>query len=240
MTTLEGKKMVVLGGTSGFGLATAEALVRERAEVIVASSRAAGVEAAVKRLSGGSTGHVVDVRDPAQLGQLFARVGAFDHLVFTAGDALAMAPLAKVDLAASRKAFELRFWGALAAAQQAAPFLRAGGSIVLTTGVVGRRPLKEWAVVASLTGAIEALTRALAVELAPIRVNAVCAGVARTALWQNLPEVEREAMFTEIGAHLPVGRVGLPADIAEAFLYLLRSDFSTGSIVVVDGGSVLV
>ena len=111
---------------------------------------------------------------------------------------------------------------------------------MLTTGVAGRRPHKGWTVVASICGTIEALTRALAVELAPIRVNAVCPGVVRTNLWQSMNADAREQLYESVGNSLPVGRVGEPYDIAQAYLFLMQEGFSTGQTVVVDGGTALV
>jgi hypothetical protein len=119
----------------------------------------------------------------------------------------------------------LRYWAALAAVKYASKSIRIGGSVVLATGVAGQRPHKGWVVAASVWGTIEALTRALAVELAPIRVNAVSPGVVRTNLWQNMTVVEREDMYGSVGKSLPVGRVGEPHDIAEAL-----SVFDAGGI----------
>ncbi len=118
--------------------------------------------------------------------------------------------------------------------------IRTGGSIVLTTGIASLRPRKGWAFGASVCGAMEGLTRALAVELAPIRMNAVSPGVVRTNLWQNMTEQERESMYEAIGKSLPVGRVGEPEDIARAYVFLMEDGFSTDQIVVVDGRTVLV
>ena len=118
--------------------------------------------------------------------------------------------------------------------------IKSTGSIVLTNGVIGLRPQKGWVVAAGICGAVEALTRALAVELAPVRVNLVCAGFVRTELWENMPESERNRLFEKAAQMLPVGRVGEPEDLAETYLYLMREGFSTGSMIVVDGGGVLV
>jgi NAD(P)-dependent dehydrogenase (short-subunit alcohol dehydrogenase family) len=95
-------------------------------------------------------------------------------------------------------------------------------------------------VAASLCGAMESLTRALALELAPVRVNVVSPGVVRTELWRDLAQEDREGLYASTAASLPVGRVGEPADIAEAYLYLMRGGYSTGSVVTVDGGGTLV
>jgi NAD(P)-dependent dehydrogenase (short-subunit alcohol dehydrogenase family) len=239
MATLQGKKVVILGGSSGIGLAIARAATDEGAEVVVTSSRKDKVAAAVGSLGGRATGEVADLVDEAQTRALFERIGAFDHLVFTAGESLVIGPLAAADLGAVRKAFELRVFGAMAAAKHAAPRIRPGGSIVLTTGIAEARPQPGWTVGASICGAMDALTRALAVELAPVRVNAVSPGFVRTPLWGNIPEAEREALFREAGRKLPVGRVGEAHEIAETYVYLMRSTFSTGQTVVVDGGGVL-
>jgi len=161
-------------------------------------------------------------------------------LVFTAGDSLHLRDLATTDLGQARRAFELRYWSALAAVKYGSPHIRKGGSIVLTTGVAGLRPQKGWVVAASVCGTIEALTRALAVELAPIRVNAVSPGVVRTNLWQSMSAADREHLYESVGNSLPVGRVGEPYDIAQAYLFLMQEGFSTGQTVVVDGGTVLV
>jgi NAD(P)-dependent dehydrogenase (short-subunit alcohol dehydrogenase family) len=111
---------------------------------------------------------------------------------------------------------------------------------VLTTGIAGQRPRKGWAIAASVCGTIEALTRALAVELAPIRVNAVSPGVLRTNLWQNMGAAEREHLYESVGNSLPVGRAGEADDIAQAYLFLMLEGFGSGQTVVVDGGTVLV
>jgi len=236
---LQGKKVVILGGSSGIGLATARAAAEDGADVVVTSSRKDKVAAAVASVGGRAAGEVADLVDEAQTVALFERIGALDHLVFTAGGSLLLGPLATADLDSVRRAFELRVFGAMAAVKHAAPRIRPGGSIVLTLGIAGARPQPGWTVGASVCGAMDALTRALAVELAPVRVNAVSPGLVRTPLWGNIPEGEREALFLEAGRKLPVGRVGEAHEIAQAYLYLMQNGFSTGQTVVVDGGGVL-
>jgi len=238
--SFENKRVVIIGGSSGIGLAVAEEAASQGAEVVIVSSNAERVQQAVKSIGGDAHGQAVDVSDEKAVESFFANIGAFDHLVFTAGDSLQLHELADVDLKEARHAFELRYWAALAAVKYGSPHIRKGGSIVLTTGVAGRRPHKGWAVAASVCGTIEALTRALAVELAPIRVNAVSPGVVRTNLWQNMSADEREQFFESVGKRLPVGRVGEAHDIAQAYLFLMQEGFSTGQTVVVDGGTVLV
>lgn len=126
------------------------------------------------------------------------------------------------------------------AAKYGSGHIKDGGSITLVSGTIGMRPRKGGAIGASLTGATEALTRALAVELAPLRVNAVCLGVMQTEMWNGIPDAQRNEMFESISRAIPAGRVGDPDDAAEAFLYLMREQYSTGQTIVLDGGLVLV
>jgi len=237
---LQNKRVVVLGGSSGIGLAVAQLAAAQGAKVVIASSSAERVQKAVESIGREVQGQVVDVSDQRAVATLFSRLGPFDHLVFTAGDSLHLHDLASTDLQQARHAFELRYWAALAAVKYASPHIRQGGSVVLTTGIAGQRPHKGWVIAASVCGTIEALTRALAIELAPIRVNAVSPGVVRTNLWQNMSAEEREQLYETVGKSLPVGRVGEASEIAQAYLFLLQEGFGTGQTIVVDGGAVLV
>ena len=236
---LHNKRVVILGGSSGIGLAVAEQAASQGAKLVIASSNAERVQKGIESLGGNAQGHTLDLSDEQAVETLFAKLGAFDHLVFTAGDSLHLHDLATTDLKQARRAFELRYWAALAAVKYGSKNIRKGGSVVLTTGVAGQRPQKGWVVAASVCGTIDALTRALAMELAPIRVNAVSPGVVRTNLWQNMSAAEREQMYESVGKSLPVGRVGEPHDIAQAYVFLMQEGFSTGQILVVDGGTVL-
>jgi NAD(P)-dependent dehydrogenase (short-subunit alcohol dehydrogenase family) len=238
--SLSGKRVVILGGTSGIGLATAGAAQRAGAAIVVVSSRKERVESAVAALAQGAQGEIANLSDAAQMEALFARIGAFDHLVFTAGENLQLATLETLPIEQARAAFDLRYWGAFMAAKYGAPQIRPGGSITLTTGVAGLRPRKGWTVASSICGAVESLTRALAVELAPLRVNAVCPGLVRTELWGEMAETARETMYRDAGQRLPVGRIGEAEDLARTYLYLMEEGFSTGQVIVVDGGAVLV
>jgi NAD(P)-dependent dehydrogenase (short-subunit alcohol dehydrogenase family) len=238
--SLQNKRVIVLGGSSGIGLAVAEQAASQGASVVIASSSAERVQKAVESVGGEAQGQAVDVSDEQAVAAFFSKLGTFDHLVFTAGDSLHLHDLASTDLQQARGAFELRYWAALAAVKYGSPHIRKEGSIVLTTGIAGQRPQKGWAIAASVCGSIEALTRALAVELAPIRVNAVSPGVVRTNLWQNMGAAEREHLYETAGNSIPVGRVGEASEIAQAYLFLMQEGFSTGQSVVVDGGTVLV
>jgi NAD(P)-dependent dehydrogenase (short-subunit alcohol dehydrogenase family) len=238
--TLLNKRIALLGGSSGIGLAVAQQVVEQGAHPIIASSNAERVQKAVATVGGKAEGHTLDLSDEASIERFFRKLGAFDHLVYTAGDTLQLEELGAMDLKKAREAFELRFWSALAAVKYATPNINQGGSIILTTGIAGTRPHKAWTVAAAGCGAISSLTRALAVELAPIRVNAVSPGVVRTNLWQNMQDGDREALYEGVGKSLLVGRVGEAQEIARAYLFLMQEGYSTGQVVVVDGGGLLV
>lgn len=235
---LKDSRVVIIGGTSGFGAAAAHAAAAEGAAVIVASRRAGRI-AETGAGAGSIAGEQIDARRPEDLAALFQRVGPFDHLIYTAGESLLLGELAATDLEAARRFFDVRLWGAMAAARAAAPAIRAGGSITLASGIASTRPLPGWSIVATVLAAVEGLTRALAVELAPLRVNAVRAGVARTALWDDMDPEARTAMYDGVGAGLPVGRVGQAKEIADALLFLACNRFVTGEILTVDGGALV-
>ncbi|HTJ14104.1 MAG TPA: SDR family oxidoreductase [Dinghuibacter sp.] len=233
-------KVIILGGTSGIGLGTARLAAAAGAQVTVVSGNPAKVEAALRELPQGTEGYALDLSRESNVAEFFRSAGEFDHLVYTAADSLTLQPLRDTDLSGARKFLELRYWGALTAVKYAAPRLRPGGSIGLMGGIAGARPRAGWALAASVCMAMEGLTRALAVELAPLRVNCVSAGVIRTPLWSSIPEESREAFYTATAAQLPVGRIGEPDDIGRAFVYLMGQTFATGQVLVVDGGAVLV
>ncbi len=237
--TLKDQRVVIIGGSSGIGLATAGAAAAEGAAVIIAASDEGRLRAALATLPRDCESVVVDVRSESDVRALFSRVGELDHLVYTAGDALAFKPLTELTLEEARQQFDVRFWGAVAAVKYAAPQIRPGGSIVLTSGAVGARPRPGTTFAASGAGAMEALTRGLAVELAPIRVNAVAPGVIRTPVWNSIPESERSALFAMLAEQTLTHSTGDPDDIAATHLYLMKNRFVTGTVLTVDGGGLL-
>lgn len=236
---LQDKRIVVLGGTSGIGLAVARAAHDLGARAVVVSSRQAKVEAALSELRPDAEGHTVDLSTEGSISGLFDRLGPIDHLAYCAGEPLSLQRL-DADLALVRRFWDVRYWGALAAAKHAASRLRAGGSIVFTGGTAGQRPLGAgWGPASSICSAMEGLTRALAIELAPLRVNCVAPGVVRTPLWSGMSDEAREAFYTGEADRLLVKHVGEPAEIAEAYLYLMAQTYVTGQTVWVDGGGLL-
>ncbi len=141
---LHNKRVVILGGSSGIGLAVAAQAASQGAKLVIASSNAERVQNAIEKLEGNAQGHTLDLSDESAVANFFAKLGAFDHLVFTAGDSLHLHGLATTDLQQARRAFDLRYWAVLAAVKYGSKNIRKGGSVVLTTGVAGQRPQKGW------------------------------------------------------------------------------------------------
>lgn len=231
---LKGKKVVVVGGSSGIGLATAAMAVSEGAEVIVASRTAERLDAAANKI--GAAAISADVTSDQSVSELFRRCGAVDHVVVTAAQ-LKTGPFKSVAMEDVRATMESKFWGAWRVARSAE--IRPGGSLTLVTGFLSVRPRPNSAIVGSANGALESLARALALELAPVRVNAVSPGVIDTPIRAAMPEEARRDMLAKTAAGLPVGRVGQGEDIARQILAFMANGFATGSIVYIDGGALV-
>jgi NAD(P)-dependent dehydrogenase (short-subunit alcohol dehydrogenase family) len=135
--SLEGQRIVIIGGTSGFGMATAKAASAEGASVIVASSKKTNVDGALAELPAGGEGHLLDITQESAVADFFSTIGEFDHLAVTAGESLDLGEFAAVDFEKARRFFEVRFWGAVTAAKYAAKRIKSTGSIILTNGIIG-------------------------------------------------------------------------------------------------------
>jgi NAD(P)-dependent dehydrogenase (short-subunit alcohol dehydrogenase family) len=240
MSISTASRVVVLGGTSGIGLAIAKAAAAAGASVAVASRNPASAESALTELPNGSVGRAVDASSAAELAAFFDDVGDFDHFVYTAAGPLVPTPLAEYTAETGRAFFELRLVCALDAIRLAVPHIRPGGSITMTSGSAAFRGSAGWVLGSAASGAIISAARALAVELAPIRVNVVAPGIVRSPLWSQLPDADREAMYDNIGREVPLGRVAEVEDVAKAYLQLMDQDYATGTVSVVDGGMILV
>ncbi|KII88185.1 hypothetical protein PLICRDRAFT_54036 [Plicaturopsis crispa FD-325 SS-3] len=243
---LFGKKVVVIGASSGMGFGVAKAVLAVGAHVVVSSSNKGRIESAVARLQAGAVngqvqGLQLEGLDEVNMAAFFKKVGSFDHLVYTAGDAPAILPLLETSIDRLKQAFDVRIWGAISAVKAAHPYLNAQGSITLTAGVSAYRPAKNWSVIAAGMGALETLTRGLAVDLAPVRVNLVVPGMTRTEMWDAQLDADAQAkMYEAFAEKALVKRVGEAEDMAEAYLYFMRAEFATGTSTVVDGGLILV
>jgi len=231
---LAGKKVVIVGGSSGIGLSTAELAKREGADVIIASRNAARLDTIAERLN--AIAIPADVTNDDSVAKLFRNCGPVDHVVVTAAQ-LRTGPFKSVAMEDVRSTMEGKFWGAWRVARAAD--IRPGGSLTLVSGFLSIRPRPNSAIVSAANGALESLARALALELAPVRVNAVSPGIIDTPIRAAMPEDARRDMLVKTAASLPVGRVGVGEDIARQILGFMTIGFATGSIVYVDGGALI-
>jgi NAD(P)-dependent dehydrogenase (short-subunit alcohol dehydrogenase family) len=236
--SLADKRIVIIGGSSGMGLATAKAAAAQGARVVIAGRSREKLEKAQGEISGPVEAMALDISNEPGVKAFFAGVGEFDHLT-TPGSTIRGGPFLTLDTAQARGDFDSKFWGQYLAAKYGAPFIRPGGSIVFFSGIYAARPQAGVSSIAAINSGIEGLARALAVELAPIRVNVVSPGVVDTPRYAAVAAEPREAMFKAYAAAVPVKRVGRPDDVAQTVLYLMTNEFTTGSTIFVDGGFTL-
>jgi NAD(P)-dependent dehydrogenase (short-subunit alcohol dehydrogenase family) len=235
--------VLIIGGSSGMGLGLAELLLADGAQVTIAGRSADRLDAAVKRLDQpeGLRASQVDVTQEDQVRQLLADAGPLNHVVVTAADAVgAYAPVAEFDLDAARAVVDTKLLGPWLVAKHAGPHLAPGASITFTSGIAAYRPGPGASMIAAANGALEALARALALELAPVRVNVVSPGWVATPIWETIAGDKKAERLGAMAGRLPVGRIGQPIDIAEAFVALMHNGFVTGTLLHVDGGHRLV
>jgi NAD(P)-dependent dehydrogenase (short-subunit alcohol dehydrogenase family) len=231
--------VVVLGGTSGIGLAIARRAAEAGATVTIASRNPVSVERALGELPAGVVGRAVDAGSSADVAAFFDGVGEFDHFVYTAADNLVGRTLDQITPELAAEFFDLRLFRAIDAVRLAVPHLRDGGSITMTSGTAAFKGGSGWGLGSAVCGAVNALVRSLAVELAPLRVNAVAPGVLRSPLWSAMSDEDREGMYASIAEALPLRRVAEPDDAAKAYLALMDQDYVTGTVAVVDGGTLV-
>ena len=229
------ERVVIVGGTSGIGLATAQRLVDAGREVVISGRNSERLTAALDRLGKNATGQTVDARDPGALETFFAGLGSVDHVVVTVTGAPGTTPFPDVTDEVARAGVEGKLLPHIATARAALPVLRKGGSLTFITAASAGAALPGTAALAAVNAGIEAMVPVLAVELAPVRVNAVSPGVVDTGWWDFLGDAKAEAL-EGLGAGTPVGRVGKPEDIASAITFLIDNTYTTGVVLRVDGG----
>lgn len=234
-----GQTVVVIGGGSGIGLACAEAAYGAGASVAIAGRSPEKLERARERIGDGVRTLAVDVADEASVRGLFENFDRVDHLVVTAAETKA-ADMGDSDIETLRSTLDIRVWGGYYAAKHAAPRMDGGASITFVSGLSARRPYLGSSVVAASCGAIEAFSRALALELAPVRVNAIRPGIVETPLLDEYYGEGRDEYLRSLAGRLPVGRVGEPEDIADAAMFLMGNGFVTGTVLQIDGGGSLI
>src|SRR5262245_1568971 len=233
--SLQNKKVVVVGGSSGIGYATAAMSKSKGAEVVIASRPGQRLDAAAGAL--GVKAIAADVTSDEAVESLFKQCGPVDHVVVTAAQ-LRTGPFKTLSMADARATMEGKFWGAWRVARSAE--FKPGASLTLVSGFLSIRPRPNSAIVGAANGALEALAKSLAIDLAPVRVNAVSPGIIDTPIRAAMSEAARREMLDKIAAGLPVRRVGQGEDIARQIVACMTNGFMTGSIVYLDGGGVVV
>lgn len=235
----EKKNAVVIGGSSGIGLATARALLERGASVHVVGRSVEKLDAARAEAAALVT-HAADARSRRALEAVFRDAGRVDWLVLAASGGGGAGAVGELELDVLRDAFEAKLFAHLTAIQAALPHMAAQGSITFLSAISARAAIRQTAGLAAVNGAVEAIVKPLAVELAPIRVNAVSPGLVDTPWWSALPDDEREAYFAQAAAALPVGRIARPEAVADAVVLAATNPNITGTVIESDGGARLV
>jgi NAD(P)-dependent dehydrogenase (short-subunit alcohol dehydrogenase family) len=241
MFRLDGKKVVVVGGSAGMGLATAEMAIDCGAEVAIAARNPERLAAAAKALTARGKRAVpwqaLGIEDrPAVAGFLKAHA-PFDHLVLPGST---VKPLLYEELsdADAREAFDSKFWGPFWAAYDARPLMRRGGSVVFFSGVAAERPVKGYVMGACINGALNAAVRSLALEFGPlgVRCNVIAPSLIDTPLLDTLHAHDKQERCRGLAARLPVGRIGTAQEAAMAAVFLMANGYVDGQVLGLDGG----
>jgi NAD(P)-dependent dehydrogenase (short-subunit alcohol dehydrogenase family) len=237
---LSNQRVVIVGGTSGMGMGAARVACQAGAEVIALGRRQPATMTVERSGPGSITFQLLDMTDDAAVEQIFDKLPTLDHLLITATPPAPGGDFLSQTMADAQAILRGKLLGSWSCARHAAPRMPRGGSITFTTGGLVVRPRVGASAMTAAFAGLEALTRALALELGPIRVNAIRPGVINSEMWASLPDAKREAFFELVRERFPVGRVGRVEDIGNAALFLMTNDFVTGAIIEVAGGETLV
>ncbi|TPK82767.1 SDR family oxidoreductase [Mesorhizobium sp. B2-4-13] len=241
--SISNQRILIVGGGSGMGLALARRCLAAGAEVIIAGRGENRLRQAREALGNpaGLGMATVDITREDQVGALFAGIGGLDHIVSTAADIEgAYRLLPELGLEAAQRVVDSKLFGPLLLAKHGAPRLAVAGSMTFVSGIAAYRPAARGSVVAAVNAALEGLVRALAIELAPLRVNAVSPGWVDTEIWAQVAGDRKADTLAVMAERLPVGRIGQPEDIADAIAFLIGNGFATGTTLHVEGGHRLV
>ncbi|MDQ1181889.1 SDR family oxidoreductase [Rhodococcus sp. SORGH_AS_0301] len=234
MSTLQNTRILLVGGSSGIARRIAEDALAAGAEVFLGSRRPEALADTVAELGSGASAMHLDLDDESSIAAAVTTLGPLDHVVSLAANH-ANGPVTALDRAAVEGAFAAKVVGPILLAKHFAPTLRDGGSFVFFSGVAAWKPAPGLAVMATTNGAVAFLAEALAVELAPLRVNAVSPGIVDSGAWDGMGD-GKQAMFDATAAKNPARRVGRPDDVSAAVLLALTNGFVTGTTLHVDGG----
>ena len=236
-TSLKDRSVLVIGRPSGIAGAIAGAARADGAQVIVAGRDAGKIRDAYAD-DDGVRAETVDVTDDATIAALARRLGSIDHVITTAS-ARARGLLPDLDRDSLLQSFNTKVIGPVMLAKHLSPIITEGGSFTLFSGVAAFKPAVGYLGVAITNGAADFLTRSLALELAPIRVNAISPGVIDTGIWDALGDEGKREYFEHFRAHNPARRIGTVEDIADAAMFAMTNPFLTGVTLRVDGGEPL-
>lgn len=231
--------VLILGGTSGIGEATARAFAERDDRVVVAGRDPSRLRGALDRLGDGVEGVSLDGGDAAAVRELSGSLAPVNVLVLALGGSAGGGPFATLALDDLRAGFEGKFWPQVVALQEALPSLAQDGAVVLVGAVSARAAMPGTSGLAAINGALEAMVAPLAAELAPRRVNAVSPGVVDTPWWDGAPPEFRAATFESLANGVPARRVGDPDDVAQAIVALATNGYVTGCVLACDGGAQL-
>jgi NAD(P)-dependent dehydrogenase (short-subunit alcohol dehydrogenase family) len=234
------KRVVIIGGTSGIGLAVANLAARQGAQLVITGFKPIESEAIIKQLPAGSSIDLyqLDISNEDAVKDFFENIGEFDYLT-TPGSTTPKGSFLTMDSSIAKKGFDSKFWGQYYAAKYGAPYIRKNGAIVFFSGVISQRPQPNLSVMASVNSAVEGLGRALAVELAPLRVNVIAPGFVDTPRYGTMSEADRQTMFSNLEKKLLVKHIGQSEELAEAVMFLLSNTYTTGTTMYVEGGYLL-
>jgi len=229
--------VVVIGGTSGMGLATAQILSSEGYRVIISGRSQDTIDKALLQIAGNSTGFPLDFTDSASIASFFEQVGSLDHLALIGSGKAAWGNFRDLKLEDLKIAFDQKFYGFFLCSQAALGQIRYDGSITFVIGAASRSAIPSTTGLAAVNGAIQAMAFTMAKELAPLRVNVLSPGLVDTPVYDWMAPEQKANFFKQMGGALPVGRVGKPDEIGQAVSYLIGNRFTTGAILDVDGGA---
>ncbi|MGZ5803634.1 MAG: SDR family oxidoreductase [Xanthobacteraceae bacterium] len=233
---LAGKQVLIVGGSSGIGLAAAKAAAKSGAKVTIAARTKDRLDSAATAIGHGAVGRMIDTSDDDSVEEFF-RNTVWDHVVASAG-AGGRGKLPDLQMADAQAIMNVKYWGYFRVARAAK--ISPTGSLTFIGGKLAARPTQGTALIASINSAIEGLTRGLAVDLAPTRVNTISPGVIDTPLWDQMAPASREAMYKKATETLPARRIGQPEDVAQALIFLMTNPFATGMVMNLEGGALLV